>query len=106
MQAAGCISSRPLSNLDTITEGNDEGEEIVMGAMRQGRRECWRRRKSRRKLETSAKDSAQKTIECDVSVRAEQPDRLLVSALKYWEVKRDLIEERLTAIRSATVQAR
>jgi hypothetical protein len=32
----------------------------------------------------------------------DQSDRLLLSALKYWEVERDLIEERLAATRSAT----
>jgi hypothetical protein len=37
----------------------------------------------------------------DESLDVDQPDRLLVSALKYWEVERDLIEERL-ATRSAT----
>jgi len=31
----------------------------------------------------------------------DEPDRLLLSALKYWEVERDLIEERL-ATKSAT----
>jgi hypothetical protein len=31
----------------------------------------------------------------------DQPDRLLLSALNYWEVERELIEERLDAIRSA-----
>jgi hypothetical protein len=35
-------------------------------------------------------------------VGCDPPDRLLLSALKYWEVERDLIEERLTAMRSAT----
>jgi hypothetical protein len=40
-------------------------------------------------------------IERDDSVNSELPDRLLLSALKYWEVERDLIEERL-ATRSAT----
>jgi len=74
----------------------------VMGAIQRRRREGWRRTKSRRKLERPAKDSGQKTIERDNSVRSEQPDRLLVSALKYWEVERDLIEERLATIRRAT----
>ena len=34
------------------------------------------------------------------SVGCDPPDKLLLSALKYWEVERDLIEERL-AMRSA-----
>jgi hypothetical protein len=30
-------------------------------------------------------------------VEAEETDRLLLSSLRYWEVERDLIEERLAA---------
>ena len=74
----------------------------MMGAIPQRRRERWRREKSRRNFEKPAKDSRRKTIENNGSVHSEQPDRLLVSALTYWEVKRDLIEERLAAIRRAT----
>jgi hypothetical protein len=73
---------------------------MVTGAARR-RRGRWRRAKSRRKLQKAAKDSGQKMIERDDSVNGEPPDRLLLSALKYWEVERDLIEERL-ATRSAT----
>jgi hypothetical protein len=36
------------------------------------------------------------------ALRRDQPDRLLLSALKHWEVEQDLIEERLATIRSAT----
>jgi hypothetical protein len=32
------------------------------------------------------------------SAQAEQIDRLLLSALKFWEVERDLIEERMAAM--------
>jgi hypothetical protein len=74
----------------------------VMGAISQRRRQRWRRTRSRRKLQRTAKESGQKTIERENSVRGEQPDRLLVSALNYWEVERDLIEERLATIRRAT----
>jgi len=63
----------------------------VMGAAPRGRRGKWRRAKSRRKLQRAANES----------FRCDQPDRLLLSALKYWEVERDLIEERLDATRSA-----
>jgi len=35
-------------------------------------------------------------------LQGDQADRLLLSALKYWEVERDLIEERLDTMRSAT----
>jgi hypothetical protein len=69
--------------------------------MRRRRREPWRRVKSRRKLEKPAKDLGRKTIESNGSVQSEEPDRLLLSALNYWEVRRDLIEERLAAVRSA-----
>ena len=73
---------------------------MVTGAARR-RRARWRRAKSKRKLQKAAKDSGQKMTERDDSVNGEPPDRLLLSALKYWEVERDLIEERL-ATRSAT----
>jgi hypothetical protein len=36
------------------------------------------------------------------SVGSDPPDKLLLSALKYWEVERDLIEERLDSMRSAS----
>ena len=75
----------------------------MMGAIARRRRARWRRTRSRRKLQSAAKDSGRKTIERDDSVHGEEPDRLLASALKYWEVERDLIEERLAAIRRATV---
>jgi hypothetical protein len=62
----------------------------------------WRRAKSRRELEKAAKNSGQKTVPPEEATHRDQPDRLLLSALKYWEVERDLIEERLANIRSAT----
>ncbi len=37
------------------------------------------------------------------ALHRDQTDRLLLSALKYWEVERDLIEERISSVRSATV---
>jgi hypothetical protein len=58
--------------------------------------------KSRGKLQRVAKDPGQKTLERDPVLNGDEPDRLLLSALNYWEVRRDLIEERLDAIRSAT----
>ena len=59
----------------------------------------WRRAKSRRKLEKAAK---QKTLVPEEAMHRDQPDKLLLSALNYWEVERELIEERLASIRSAT----
>jgi hypothetical protein len=53
-------------------------------------------------VQRAAKDHGRKTSEHDNSVNGEPPDRLLLSALNYWEVKRDLIDERLAAMRSAT----
>jgi hypothetical protein len=35
----------------------------------------------------------------DESAQAEEIDRLLLSSLRYWEVERDLIEERMVASR-------
>jgi endonuclease/exonuclease/phosphatase family metal-dependent hydrolase len=37
------------------------------------------------------------------SAELEETDRLLLSALRYWEVQHDLIEERIAAIRSVSV---
>jgi hypothetical protein len=74
---------------------------MVTGAARR-RRGRWRRTKSRRKLERAAKDQGRNTMAANESIGCDPPDRLLLSALNYWEVKQDLIEERLSAIRSAT----
>jgi hypothetical protein len=74
---------------------------MVIGAAR-GRRRKWRRTKSERRRQRAAKDPGQKTIVRNETPRDEQLDRLLLSALKYWEVERDLIEERLATMRSAT----
>ena len=67
-----------------------------------GRRGRWQRAKSRRKLERAAKDQGRNTMAANESVGCDSPDRLLLSALKYWEVERDLIEERLDTMRSAS----
>jgi PIN domain nuclease of toxin-antitoxin system len=42
-------------------------------------------------------------IDYDESAALEETDRLLLSALSYWEVQHDLIEERIAAIRSVSV---
>jgi hypothetical protein len=77
----------------------------VIGAAARGRRGKWRRAKSKRKLPRASKEpgrwrSTQSQLHHSVS--GESADKLLLSALNYWEVKRDLIEERLATIRSAT----
>jgi len=77
-------------------------ETMVTGGARP-RRERWRRAKARRKLKKVSKDSGQKATAPNETLHRGQPDKLLLSALNYWEVKRDLIEERLANIRSATV---
>ena len=78
-----------------------EDEIMVTGGARP-RRGRWRRAKSKRQRQKAAKNTGEKTIERADSLYDEQSDRLLLSALKYWEVERDLIEERLDAMRSAT----
>jgi hypothetical protein len=47
-------------------------------------------------------NSGQKAAAPEEAMRRDQPDRLLLSALNYWEVERELIEERLASIRSVT----
>jgi hypothetical protein len=73
---------------------------MVTGGARPRRRK-WRRAKSKRKLQRAAKDLGAETLAPHEAMRRDQPDRLLLSALNYWEVERELIEERLAAIRSA-----
>ena len=74
---------------------------MVTGAAQRGRGR-WKRAKSRRKLEKVAKNQGRNTMAANGSVGGDPPDKLLLSALKYWEVERDLIEERLDTMRSAT----
>ena len=60
----------------------------------------WRGSKSKRKPQPSSKRSEgwrPKIMNGNEPVEAEETDRLLLSSLKYWEVERDLIEERLAA---------
>jgi hypothetical protein len=66
----------------------------------------WRTSKSRRRRQKTSKHlgaSQPERIEYDESAEFEETDRLLLSALRYWEVQRDLIEERIAAIRSVSV---
>ena len=51
-----------------------------------------------RKLRKPADTSPPQIIDDIESAEAEQIDRLLVSSLRYWEVERDLIEERMAAM--------
>jgi hypothetical protein len=74
---------------------------MVTGAGQRGRGR-WKRAKSRRKLERVAKDQGRNALARNESVGSDPPDKLLLSALKYWEVERDLIEERLDSMRSAS----
>jgi hypothetical protein len=69
-----------------------------MGAAR--RRSRWRMSRSKRTRQRSSKPSAQWRPEMpddNGSSEAEGIDKLLLSALRYWEVKRDLIDERREA---------
>ena len=70
---------------------------MVTGAAQRGRGR-WRRAKSRGKSEKVTKNQGRN----NQSLGCDPPDKLLLSALKYWEVERDLIEERLATMRSAT----
>jgi hypothetical protein len=70
-----------------------------MGAARPGRR-GWRTSKSRHRPQKSRKRAEAwrpEIIDDAESAGAEETDRLLVSSLRFWEVERDLIEERLAA---------
>jgi hypothetical protein len=70
-----------------------------MGTARKARRR-WRTPKSERKSQPSSKRSEgwrPRIMNGDEPAEAEETDRLLLSSLRYWEVERDLIEERLAA---------
>src|SRR5262245_36008792 len=94
-------SPQPFPNRDANYRARAKDKSMVTGGAR-SKRGRWRRGKSRRKLETAAKDRGPKTVAPEEAAR-DQPDRLLLSALKYLEVERDLIEERLANVRSAAV---
>jgi hypothetical protein len=73
-------------------------------AARRPRRAGWRRSKSKRRPEKRHKKFAAVLPALpnrSQAQRDEQIDRLLLSALKFWETERDLIEERLRVARSA-----
>ena len=74
-----------------------------MGAGRRGRKRG-RTRKSKRKprqSRTPSKTSQLEIVNSDECDEAQDVDRLLLSSLRFWEVERDLIEERLAARKSA-----
>lgn len=52
-----------------------------------------------RKLSKLPETSWPEIMDNNESVEAEETDRLLLSSLKFWEVERDLIEERMTTMR-------
>ena len=50
-----------------------------------------------RKLSKDSKTSQPERMDGDESVQVDEIDRLLLSSLRFWEVERDLIEERVAA---------
>jgi len=65
------------------------------------KRARWRTLKFKRrprKLGKRSGTSQPKTMDDNESAQAEEIDRLLLSSLRFWEVERDLIEERKAAI--------
>ncbi len=50
-----------------------------------------------RKLSKRSGTSQPETMDDHESAQAEEIDRLLLSSLRFWEVERDLIEERMAA---------
>lgn len=73
--------------------------EPLMGATRI-KRTKWRTLKFKRRpreLSKRSEPSRPEAIDDDEFAEAEEIDRLLLSSLRYWEVERDLIEERVAA---------
>ena len=73
--------------------------ESLMGAAR-GKRGKWRTSKFRRRPERSIKclPASQPETMDNESAQDGQIDRLLLSSLTFWEVERDLIEERMATM--------
>jgi len=72
-----------------------------MGAARRATGMKRRRSKSRRRVRKSNKrlrPSQRQPSDHDEAAEVEAPERLLLSALKFWEVERDLIDKRMDAI--------
>jgi len=70
-----------------------------MGATRT-KRARWRTLKFKRRPRQLSKHSGTsqpETMDDNESAQAEEIDRLLLSSLRFWEVERDLIEERMAA---------
>ena len=81
-----------------ITKHKGLREDLMGRAHRERRR--WRMSKSKQKRQKSSKPSEPwrlKTSDDNGSYATEGIDKLLLSALRSWEVKRDLIEERREA---------
>jgi hypothetical protein len=64
------------------------------------KRSRWRTLKFKRrprKLSKRSRTSQPETMDDNESAQVEEIDRLLMSSLRFWEVERDLIEERMAA---------
>jgi hypothetical protein len=88
-----------------LHEQDTDARESLMVAARLGAH-GWRTSKSKRRSQSSSKNwraSWRETMDDDESAQAEKFDRLLLASLRYWEVERDLIEERVAAIASVIV---
>jgi len=99
--------SRPLSHRSAKLGGQEksyEGE-LLMGSARTRR---IRSRTSKFKRRAQKPGKHYKALRCamlhdDATTQVESTRSLLLSSLKYWEVERDLIEERIAALKSLTV---
>jgi hypothetical protein len=77
-----------------------EGGSLMEAEKGKGRR--WRSSKSKRKREAASKRSEAlrpQATNGHETAETEEIDKLLLSSLRYWEVTRDLIEERMGALR-------
>lgn len=73
----------------------------LMGAA-QRKRQSWRTSKEKRSRQKAAKRSEvsrSQMVNGDEHAESEKLDKLLLSSLRYWEATRDLIEERMAALR-------
>jgi hypothetical protein len=90
---------QPLRHFDANYPLKSMNKGDSMGAIQQTHTKS-RKSKFRRKPQRSTKPLEAwrpQVLPDDESTESEEIDRLLLSSLRYWEVERDLIEERLAA---------
>lgn len=94
---------RCVSNYTTKRSMGKKGDSVMLTGGPRRRRQRKTKPKTKRARSTRRSEALwSKTSNNHQNLQTEEVDRLLASALRYWEAKRDLIEERISTIRGAT----